>query len=718
MADGEIHDVAQAGGKVFAAGTFNRITSWTGGLARTDGATGTVVRRAPWIEGEVSVIASDGSGGWYVGGEFDRSDGGACRNLVHLSGSGGIDTRFCAQVDEVLAVALAGGRLYIGTGCCANVAESVVAVDPETGVALDWTLDIEGGYDDSADQDRNTLGPGIHALASDGETLYVGGFFERLGGEQRTHLAALHGRTGAVLPWNPHISSAGDEYSPTDDASDEDIPFPRAYVGALVVEKELIYAGGSFDEVDGESRSSVASFDRATGVLTDWAPTDRALSGGVEALAASESSVAVAAGRFLDGQKILYFSAASTQPTWAVPVDYTVDGPDYFQVSALAFDRDGSLVAVGDFSHVGRVARSHAAMLTRDGRVAAWNPEPTSSVVAVAVDGSSVLLGGTFAGMGGVMKDGLVAFDAASGALLPWSPTLEEVSYQDEIDASNAVPYRLAATDERLYAFGDFTRVNGESRNRLAAFRTSDLRLEQWYSDVVRGDVLFEPYLEAADDMVYVGYWFWEGASVYDREVRDKLFALNDAGTVEWEAPATWDYDGEAAVHVGDRLWLGGRDAPYLIALEARSGKIVDDAAPAFDDEIESLSTDGELLYVAGGFSEVDGERRPGIAALSGDGLEDWAPLLTSEFGVELETVSVAGSHAYLSGDFESIGRIPRAGLGAVTSDTADPIAWPGAELRLAGTPTVGAQAVVVAGSYRGSPDGAISIFPLRPREP
>jgi Domain of unknown function (DUF5122) beta-propeller len=99
--DGEIHDVAQAGGKVFAAGTFTRISPWTGGLAATDTGRGLGVGGLPWIEGEVATVVADGSGGWYVGGEFDRSDGGRCSNLVRVLESGGLDPRFCAHLDGV-----------------------------------------------------------------------------------------------------------------------------------------------------------------------------------------------------------------------------------------------------------------------------------------------------------------------------------------------------------------------------------------------------------------------------------------------------------------------------------------------------------------------------------------------------------------------------------------------------------------------------------------
>ena len=207
-------------------------------------------------------------------------------------------------------------------------------------------------------------GPGIHALASDGATLYLGGFFDALGGQSRTHLAALDGRTGELLPWRP-IEGGGDAYSPTDAASDEEIPYPRAYVGALAVADRAIYAGGSFDLVDGAPRTSLAAFELAGGGVTSWAPEHQALRGGVEAIAVADDTVAVAAGRFLDGTSILRFPASSNSPAeWSRAIDSRVDG--------LAFTRNEDIVVVGDFTRVGGTARSHAAMLAADGRVTPW----------------------------------------------------------------------------------------------------------------------------------------------------------------------------------------------------------------------------------------------------------------------------------------------------------------------------------------------------------
>ena len=700
VTDGEVDDLAQAGGRVYAAGSFTRVTSWTGGVGAVGAQSGQIMEGLPWIDGDVTAIVSDRSGGWYIGGDFDRSEGGRCPNLVHVLASGGVDPRFCGEVEDVEHLALAGGRLYVATGCCDDSPGELVALDPAAGRALGWILEAEGGYSDDADQNRNDVAAGFRALASDGETLYVGGYFSRLNGQPRTHLASVAGRTGELLPWSPRID--GDyHFSPTDDASDEGIPFPQASVVALTVSEGALLVGGTFGRIDSQQRSSLASFDLARGRLSGWVPEGRALRGGVEAIAAGSSGVAVAAGRFDAGTEIVRYPETTTEtPQWEVPVDYRVDD--------LALDDEGRLIAVGDFSRVGADARSYAAMLTAEGRLSAWRPAPTHVASVALTDGDRVLLGGHFAGLGGAKRDGLAALDARSGELLPWQPSVEEIVYRDEIDASNAPSYALAANEERLYVFGDFKAVDGIRRERLAAFRLMDGRLEEWSPDAVPRGVT-SAAITADNEAVYLGFGTWVGD--YDEFVSSAVAVDGGDGDTIWTTPRTWDVDVNALARAEDELWVGGDGEPYVARLDAGSGEPVTEEMPSFDAEVDDLATDRGIVYVTGGFSEVGGQPRFGVAALRGSMLEAWNPALTEGDNYTFdEYIDVAGSHVYIAGNFAFVKNRPRVGLAAVTQDTADPITWPSPDVVVSGSPVAGGEALAV------KTEDSIRIFPLRTR--
>jgi hypothetical protein len=77
--------------------------------------------------------------------------------------------------------------------------------------------------------------------------VYVGGAFETISGEPRSSLAAYE--NGVLLDWTPN---------PDDD------------VYSIEVVGDLLYLGGWFSNVDGETRQRLCSIEAATGSVTNW----------------------------------------------------------------------------------------------------------------------------------------------------------------------------------------------------------------------------------------------------------------------------------------------------------------------------------------------------------------------------------------------------------------------------------------------------------------
>src|SRR5690606_34899062 len=127
----------------------------------------------------------------------------------------------------------------------------------------------------------------------------------------------------------------------------------------------------------------------------------------------------------------------------------------------------GAILASGDGGLVGRgrhQAQPYLAAFDHQGNLLPWNPGPNGSVSTLAVHNNVLYAGGDFTRAGGLLRARLAAFTVANVAtpgtpatLLAWNPGV--------YDSVNT----LAVHDNVLYAGGWFTRVGGQTRNRLAA---------------------------------------------------------------------------------------------------------------------------------------------------------------------------------------------------------------------------------------------------------
>jgi hypothetical protein len=141
---------------------------------------------------EVIAVVADGSGGWFVGGEFGKKDGVRCRNLGHFRSDGRLDPRDClAPNGKVTALLIYRGVLYVA-GSFTRIGGArrnyLAAIDIRSGRVRRWDARIIG----RAYYDRDNAVPrGVWALAGRGNVLYVAGQFDFVGGLPRKSVAAL-----------------------------------------------------------------------------------------------------------------------------------------------------------------------------------------------------------------------------------------------------------------------------------------------------------------------------------------------------------------------------------------------------------------------------------------------------------------------------------------------------------------------------------------------
>jgi hypothetical protein len=266
---------------------------------------------------------------------------------------------------------------------------------------------------------------GNGALAVSGGVIFVGGDFVGMGGEERNGLAAVDVR-GALLPWNPVAGPVGDvallgsrvialgntlkAFEATSGALAWEVPYDLAG-WSIVSDGSVVYFGGQFQTVGSVPRAGLAAVD-GSGAVTTWNPG--------------------------------------------------TDGTPH----ALALG-NGLVYAAGSFTSVGGQPRLNVAAIDASGAVTPWAPQVEGSFLpGLAVTPEAVYVGGYLAGVNGVPRSGLAALDLA-GNLLPWAPEL--------VPSTSSIPWvdALAVDGSTVYIGGNFTWVNGVLATGIAAIDTS-----------------------------------------------------------------------------------------------------------------------------------------------------------------------------------------------------------------------------------------------------
>ena len=229
----------------------------------------------------------------------------------------------------------------------------------------------------------------MFTLAVSGSTVYAGGYFNSIGGEERHRIAALDARTGDAAAWNP---TAGES------------------VYALAVSGSTVYVGGSFTSVGGVGRNNIAALDAQTGKATAWNPERGQMGAG-------------AGGLGLDRVRRRDFtSVGGAEPENIAALDArtgtaTAWNPDANgAVQALAVSRLDRLRRRGLHQHRWRKPQPHrCARLRRRGRRPPGTRTRTVRSRPLRSSGSTVYAGGLFTSIGGEPRNRIAALVCADG---------------------------------------------------------------------------------------------------------------------------------------------------------------------------------------------------------------------------------------------------------------------------------------------------------------
>ncbi|MBM3835979.1 MAG: hypothetical protein FJ403_22485, partial [Verrucomicrobia bacterium] len=640
--DGPVHAVVEQGGVLYAGGSFNNAWPNTGSGAVIDLASGVPDGAFPEINGEVIAAASDGAGGWFIGGNFTAVGGQARNRLARLRADKTLDPEWKPSADRpVRAIVFASPNVYIA-GHFTRINDQrgkdetrnrVAALDAGSGELKTWNPDASGP---------------VHALAVSGGTIYAGGLFGRIGGQDRSNVAALSVSSGAALSgWNPG---------------------PDKTVFALALSEGKLYLGGEFERVANVARTQLAAVDAGSGgLITAFNPgADNA----VKAIAVS-GGVVYAGGFFetIGGQPRKFAAALNADTGAATSWNPILNN----SVSALAAV-GANVYLGGQFTTINGSPRNRigAVAVAGNGSVIQWHPNAGAGVNVLAAFDSTIYAGGQFRTIGTVKRSRIAAFDVGTGRVTDWDPNAEDGDVR-----------AVLVQGDRVYAGGEFTRIGGEQRSFIAALDTVTGRSISWAPNADG----FVFALAAHENTVYAGGFYSKIGK--PQAARTNLAALDiiSANATSWDARA----DGRVfalavqgnTVYVGGQFEnIGGYARKNFAALETSNGNAKSWAANA-DLPVQAVHAAGGRLYVGGDFTSLASQTRTGLAQLDANTgvVQTWNPnlLRTNTPPVSSSVYAIVeaeGNTVYIGGVFNRIGDVPRNFIAALDRSSGAVTAW------------------------------------------
>lgn len=681
VTDGRVSSVLHVGDRIYLGGSFRLVGPNTGFGVNLSATDGKMNASFPRVNDKVQAAVADGNGGWYIGGDFQRVGSAFRPGLAHILASGAVDPDWKPRTDgtvNALALSPDGTRVYVGgafTSVNGTARNRLAALDAVIG-------EVDAGWNPDANGAVNAL-----ALSSDGARLYAGGAFTTVGGITHPRLAALDAATGAVdHNWDPNANNAVNALALSADGA-------RLYAGgaftavrgigrnylaavdpvqglvdvgwnpgangvanelSLSPQGDYLYTGGSFTAVGGVTRNRLAKIDAVTGAVGPWNPNANKT---VSALALSPGGDLVYAGgdfTTLGGTARNRLAAVDAEVGTATTWNPVANGT----VNALAPSLDGgSVYAGGALTSVGGVSRPRLAALNAStGKVdPQWKPRANKPVYVLALspDGSRIYIGGDFTKLSGTVRNRLAAVDAATGGVdAAWTPSADS-----RVRA-------LAASGRGVYAGGDFGTINGLSRVRLALLDGATGDPDPGWSASTNA-LVRTLKLPADGNRLYVGGEFTDVSGL----VRKKLVALDAVtGAVDsvWK-PVTKRPVFDLAVS-GTHVFTaeGGAAGGAVAAYTADTGALAWNLKG--DGDAQAIALLGETVYAGGHFNLLGDQVRNQVAAIdAATGVIDatWTPTMDGDpkGGRGVWALLGSGTRLYAGGDFSGVSGNPQQGF-------------------------------------------------------
>jgi hypothetical protein len=602
-------------------------------------------------QGTINTIAPQADGKLWLGGQFAFYNGLPAQNLVRVNLDGSLDISIsaqCANSSVLASLSLRDtDRIWFGgrfNQFCGQSRFGLAAISQSTGMVSPITVDVNnGGY--------------VSTLASDGKWMYAGGGYTSLAGQPRAGLGRFNPDTGAAdATWKPAM------------------PNTFAIPYAIAPSGNWVYIGGSFPSVSGVAFQNLVRVDATTGAVDQT--FNPAPDGPVHTLLTDLPNQLVVGGGFTKifgqaspGIAVLNLQTGTLAPGFKSPLTLATGGSVY-----TLFANGNNLIAGGSFNLADGSAASLVSLDATTGNLLGTSDPVNGPVYAGALwpgfrYGRSIVAGGSFNRTGAInaaIQDGL-------RSLAVYTEALSRVRISAGVSSPGVVNAVTPLSDGSTAVAGNFIEVNGIFVHNIAIMNSDGTFNRTWNAgpdfpvQAMAGD---DTFLYAASS---------SGTSTTGPGSSPPPLVRMHRGTqliTPFVDPNLF-FPNRVRIR-NSQLYVGAGSSAAtrrLFAIDTGSWTVNNSFAPSVDGAVVDMAFDanGNLLAV-GGFQHVGQFLRPGAAlvnATDGTPLSAFNANLTlngNTQGFSGTSVAVDGSNAYLGGGFNQVGGQPRIGIASVNA--------------------------------------------------
>jgi len=488
------------------------------------------------------------------------------------------------------------------------------------------------------------------------DVVVVVGEFRNLGSTNRDKVA-VYNRAGTLQSFALQVAGGG-----------------NVSVDAVATDGTTLWVGGEFTFINGTgggTRNRLAAATIADSTLLPWNPN---ANGTVRTLKLSGGATGVVyvGGTFTQ----LRGSTRSRNRVAAIGANPAVPSPDPLAWNPNASSDVNDLVVDGAFVYMsGAFASLSGQTRDRHGAVAAnpneatlqaWNPAVGTSggarsILVVDVEGDRLLIGGNLLYGGWLRRQNVAAFSLTTGEFTTFdAPTNNVVR-----------AFALSPDAATLYLGGDFTQVGGLTRTRVAAVNGTTGALTGFTANVPNSSVLA---LAADATHLYVGGTFTGFGG------RDRLARVSaTTGDVDTGYTATPNSTVRALNRTGPDVLVGG-DFTSISGAAVGLARLSTTAPGAVltnynaNNSVTSIAVSKNVAYAGGIFTSVLATGRNRLAAID---LRNQTVLTSFNANVNntVTSVAAAGPAVVLGGSFTLVGGQGRTAFAVVDATTGAPFA-------------------------------------------